>query len=198
MRHRKNESGVNTMAAMNNKERELVEKHLYLVRSTVLGTISINESIQGLGYDDLYQTGCEALCHAAQKYREGTGAAFPTFASVVIKNRLLSQCRKISRVQAPLEYMDAPQTSGSSLTYVDTLPDQNYHALSDTDTFLFLSEVRKQYSGIAGKGIDALILKCGGHTGVEIAVRYGVAPNHVAAWISRASKMLRKDLQIAC
>lgn len=186
------------MAAMNNKERELVEKHLYLVRNTVLGTISINESIQGLGYDDLYQTGCEALCHAAMKYREGAGASFHTFAGIVIKNRLISHCRKISKTQAPLEYMDAPQASGSSLTFADTFPDQNYHALSDTDTFLFLIEVRKQYSGIAGKGIDALALKCCGHTGVEIAAQYGVAPNHVAAWISRASKMLRKDMQVAC
>ncbi len=67
------------MAAMNLRERELVERHLCLVRGAVLGTVSINESIQGLGYDDLYQIGCEALCHAARKYREDGGAAFPTF-----------------------------------------------------------------------------------------------------------------------
>ena len=83
-----------TMAAMTRQERELAERHLYLVRDTVLGTMSLNESIQGFGYDDLYQTGCEALCHAAQKYRVEGGASFPTFASVVIRNRLISHCRK--------------------------------------------------------------------------------------------------------
>ena len=36
-------------------------------------------------------------------------------------------------------------------------------------------------------------MKCRGHTGVEIAARYGVRPNHVAAWISRATKMLREE-----
>ena len=36
------------MAAMNLRERELVEKHLYLVRGAVPGTVSINETIQGL------------------------------------------------------------------------------------------------------------------------------------------------------
>ncbi len=185
------------MAAMNSQERELVEKHLYLVRNTVLGTISINESIQGLGYDDLYQTGCEALCHAALKYREDAGASFHTFACMVIKNCLISHCRKVAKTQAPLEYMDAPQVSGSDLTFADTLADKNYHALSDTDTFFFLSEAEKRYSGIARKGIDALALKCRGHTGVEIAALYGVPPNHVAAWISRASQKLRKDLQAA-
>lgn len=87
------------MAAMNRKERELAEQYLYLVRDTVLGTMSLNESIQGFGYDDLYQTGCEALCHAAQKYRAEGGASFPTFASVVIKNRLISHCRKVARIQ---------------------------------------------------------------------------------------------------
>ncbi len=181
------------MTAMNIQERELVEKHLYLVRGTVLGTVSINETIQGLGFDDLYQIGCEALCHAARKYREDGDAAFPTFASIVIRNRLISHCRKITKAQKPLEYMDAPQAAGSGLTFAETLPDQNYHALSDADTFFFLSEAGKRCSGTTRKGIEALALKCRGHTGVEIAARYGVAPNHVAAWISKATKMLREE-----
>ena len=181
------------MTAMSIQERELVEKHLYLVRGTVLGTVSINETIQGLGFDDLYQIGCEALCHAARKYREDGGAAFPTFASIVIRNRLISHCSKITKAQKPLEYMDAPQAAGSGLTFAETLPDQNYHALSDADTFFFLSEAGKCCSGTMRKGIEALALKCRGHTGVEIAARYGVAPNHVAAWISKATKMLREE-----
>ena len=181
------------MAAMNRKERELAEQYLYLVRDTVLGTMSLNESIQGFGYDDLYQTGCEALCHAAQKYRAEGGASFPTFASVVIKNRLISQCRKATRIQRPLEYMDAPQSDGSDLTFAETFPDRNFHALSDTDIFIFLDEAGKRCSGITRKGMEALALKCRGHTGVEIAAHYGAPPNHVAAWISRAAKMLREE-----
>ena len=181
------------MAAMGRQETELVERHLYLVRDTVLGTVTINESVQGLGYDDLYQTACEALCHAAQKYREDGGASFPTFASVVIKNRLISQCRKATRIQRPLEYMDAPQSDGSDLTFAETFPDRNFHALSDTDIFIFLDEAGKRCSGITRKGMEALALKCRGHTGVEIAAHYGAPPNHVAAWISRAAKMLREE-----
>ncbi len=177
------------MAAMNRQERELAERHLYLVRDTVLGTMSLNESIQGFGYDDLYQTGCEALCHAAQKYRAEGGASFPTFASVVIRNRLISHCRKVARTQKPLEYMDAPQPSGSGLTF----PDDSLHGISDADTFFLLSQAKVRCSGTTRKGIEALALKCRGHSGVEIAARYGVAPNHVAAWISKATKMLREE-----
>ena len=71
-----------------------MEDHLYLVRNIVLSTMCINEAIQGLGYDDLYQTGCEALCYAAMRYRKDRGASFATFADVVIKNKLISHCRK--------------------------------------------------------------------------------------------------------
>lgn len=169
------------MAAMNIRERKLAETHLYLVRGAVLGTVSINETVQGLGFDDLYQIGCEALCHAAQKYREDGGAAFPTFAGIVIRNRLISHCRKIAKLQKPLEYMDAPQTAGTELTFADAFPDDNYHGISDADTFLLLSQARERCSGTTKKGIEALTLKCRGHTGVEIAAHYGAPPNHVAA-----------------
>lgn len=74
------------MSVMNEQEKKLVEDHLYLVKNIVRATMSINESIQGLGYDDLFQTGCEALCHAALHYRADRGATFATFADVVIKN----------------------------------------------------------------------------------------------------------------
>lgn len=181
------------MAAMNLREQELVEKHLYLVRGTVLETVSINETIPGLGYDNLYQIGCKALCHAAQKFRKDGGAAFSTFVGIFIRNRLLSHCRKITKTQKLLEYMDAPQTTGSQLTFTETFPDQNYHALSDADIFIFLDKAEKRCSGTTKKGIKALALKCRGHTGVEIAARYGSPPNHVAAWISKAAKMLREE-----
>ena len=53
------------MRTMSLQEERMVTEHLYLVKSIVLSTMSINESVQGFGYEDLFQTGCEALCHAA-------------------------------------------------------------------------------------------------------------------------------------
>lgn len=52
-------------AIMNEEKRKLVEAHIWLVRSVILSSIRPNEGIPEMGYDDLYQTGCEALCHAA-------------------------------------------------------------------------------------------------------------------------------------
>lgn len=186
------------MSVMDNTQQELVEKHLYLVRNIVLSTITINESIQGLGYEDLYQTGCEALCHAAISYHADRGASFATFADVVIKNKLISHCRKVTRVQNLTCYLDAPITEESGLTYADTLCDENNHSLPDTETFLMLSEAEKRFTGVTKKGVNALRLKYMGHTGVEIARFYNVKPNHVAAWITKAVHKLRNDFYLSC
>lgn len=178
---------------MNEQERKLVEEHLYLVKNIVLATMSINESVQGLGYDDLFQTGCEALCHAALHYKADRGAAFATFADVVIKNKLLSHCRKITRLQTTMLYLDAPSPEYPELTLGDTLPEKNDHTLSDFETLYLLTQAGEHYHGVTQKGMNALKLKCRGHTNVEIARYYGVKPNHVAAWLSRAVSKLRAD-----
>lgn len=189
------ESGVNTMGVLSRTEQKLVEEHLYLIRPLVLNVVHLNENVQGLGYDDLYQTACEALCHAAMKYQDSRGASFPTFASIVICNTLLSHCRSISRIQTHLEYLDAPAASDSTLTYTEILADETQPMPDGTDSEALglLKDARLRYSGSARKGIEALYLKCLGHTNMEIAENCGVRPNLVAAWISKAAGKLRKD-----
>lgn len=186
------------MSVMNIEEKKLVEDHLYLVRNIVLTTMFVNETIQGLGYDDLYQTGCEALCHAAQHYKIERGASFATFADTVIKNHLISHCRKIGRLPKATQYLDAPTGENMELNYLDILPNPRDHAISDFETFYLLTETEKCYSGISRKGITALKLKCMGHSGVEIAQHFGVKPNHIAAWISRAVKKMRAEYSLSC
>ena len=181
------------MTIMNSHQKKLVEDHLYLVKNIILSSMNINESVQGLGYDDLYQTGCEALCNATLHYREDRGTAFATFADTVIKNQLISHCRKAARNQKSILYLEEPMSNDEELTFADTLPCKTDHALSDLETMSLLSDAAKRYSGISQKGMEALALKCMGHTGVEIAGYYGVKPNHIAAWISRAIKKLRND-----
>ena len=189
------ESGVNTMGVLSRTEQKLVEEHLYLIRPLVLNVVHLNENVQGLGYDDLYQTACEALCHAALKYQDSRGASFPTFASIVIRNTLLSHCRSISRIQTPLEYLDAPAGPDGSLTYAKMLADETQPVPDSTDNEALglLKEAEMRYNGSTRKGIEALYLKCLGHTNTEIAACCGVRSNLVAAWISKAAGKLRKD-----
>ena len=63
----------------------------------------------------------------------------------------------------------------------------------EIEVLLFLENLKKQYSGTAALGIEALIWKVKGLTGSEIADKYNVKPNLVGAWISRALKKLRQN-----
>lgn len=59
-----------------------------VVRRTIRRSIDTNEGVCGMGYEDLYQEGCVALCHAAATYNARAGAQFSTYAETVIRNRL--------------------------------------------------------------------------------------------------------------
>ena len=72
---------------LNEEQRALVERALPLVSWTIRRYISSNESVAGLGFDDLYQEGCAALCCAAVAYLPDRGM-FSTFAVTVIRNHL--------------------------------------------------------------------------------------------------------------
>lgn len=177
-------------------EKQLVENNLHIVSNVIISSIGVNESIQGLGYDDLYQTGCMALCHAAKTYCSKK-ASFATFARVVVKNALISHCRSVNKTQSQILYLDAPVADESSMTFADTIEDKNFHAFNDVEVYYMLTEAEKHLSGVSKKGIQALKLKYMGLSGIEIARYYGVNPNHVAAWITRAVYKLKADASIA-
>ena len=126
---------------MTENEKQLVEGHLYLIRNIILNTISMNKNTEELEYNDLYQTGCEALCHAAIQYKQDKGASFPTYASIVIRHALLSQCRKASKWQGITVSLDAPLSDDKELTLSDVLKDPNDQAFSDLETRLMLSRI---------------------------------------------------------
>jgi len=68
----------------------------------------------------------------------------------------------------------------------------------DGENSLFVEQVleygKRTYSGVAKLGVEALELKIAGYSGTDTAKLYGVQPNHVGAWISRAAQKLKKDL----
>ena len=68
----------------------LVENSLEFVHWTIARLIP--KSNCHMEYDDLFQGGCVALCHAAASYHGGT--SFKTYAITVIRNHLIDCCRK--------------------------------------------------------------------------------------------------------
>lgn len=172
----------------------LVEDHLRLVHWTIRQYIDTNETICGMGYDDLFQEGALALCHAAVTFEDG-GTQFKSYAVTVIRNHLLDYCRRIAAQfrNMHLLSLDAPPSEGSPPIVYDDTEDR----LSDICVSQLLDYGKRAYSGVAKLGIEALELKIKGYTGADIAKLYGTKPTHVGAWISRAATKLREDPAVA-
>ena len=178
------------------EQRGLVEHYLSIVNWVLSDHITVNPNVTGLGYDDLYQEGCLWLCHAAATHDASRGIQFGTYARTVVRNGLLSYCRSISRKPqaVPLPYELDPDTDGvRAFGREPSVDDGVEELISYTDTMAVLRQARSEYTGVAKLGIEALELKIKGFNGTEIAAMYGVKPNHVGAWISRAAQKLRRD-----
>lgn len=181
---------------LNDSRRRLVEQNLSIVDWVILDHIKVNEAVVGLGREDLRQEGYIWLCHAAATY-DGASASFGTYARRVVRNGLISHCRKISRqpVPLPLSPADPFEDEPSGPGYEPQVGDGIDEMIDLIDTVALLHRVKQKYTGVTQLGIEALELKVRGLGGPEIAAMYGVKDNHVRAWISRAAQKLRQDEQ---
>ena len=100
---------MSQMTELTHQQRELAERHVPMVREIVRKYIRRNESILGLGFDDLCQEGCVALCRAAVSYDPVRGD-FEPFAARVIRNHLIDYCRAIlsNHRNHPIVSLDPP------------------------------------------------------------------------------------------
>ena len=180
------------MRIMTEQECSLVEAHMALVETVIRRHITVRPEIPGLEHDDLSQVGSLALCRAAQRY-DGR-CPFSTFAYTVVKNALLDHCRSImGKASRTIALDQTDDEDGGSL--LDRIADRQ--SVPDTvearDLLRALAKARKQYRGVARKGVQALEMQVYGYTTREIAKLYGVRSNVVAAWVSRARQMLKKE-----
>ena len=181
-------------------QRILVEDSLNIAQWTVQNYIKTNDTISGLGYEDLQQEAYLALCSAAATYQEG-GAQFKTYAVTVIRNHLIDYCRRICRNNRalPTFSLDAPHgDAGDDPTPtepVDTDACFEECCLSNLWIREFLAQRKSSYTGCAKLGIEALELKVlDGYGVTDIASLYHARPNLVGAWISKATRKLREEL----
>lgn len=180
---------------LNDTQRQLVENNLFVVQQAIRKEIIVNEGIFGFEYDDLFQEGCIWLCKAAVSYRPDKEAQFSTFARKVISNGLKTYCRLMCSKQKKLlaipSYSD-PEDSGIALDQFAT-SDSWDDILASLDAMLLLDMLKHQYTGTVRLGLEAIEWKVKGYSGVEIAAMYGVKPNLVGAWISRAARKLEQN-----
>ena len=183
---------------LNEQQQQLVEKNLTVIHWAIHNFVKINETVFGFEYDDLYGEGCVLLCKAAATYDSEKGR-LSAYAQPVVKNGLLSYCRIMCNRQNrqrllldPKVFEDNEETYAALLAIEDPLDELT----SERDALALLASVKKNYHGIVRLGIEALEWKIKGLSGRDIADLYGVQPNTVGAWISRAAVKLREDERV--
>ena len=182
---------------LSQEQQALAESNLAVIDKVIARCIHANESVCGLGRDDLYQEGAAALCKAAATY-DGTSAQFSTYATTVVRNHLLNYCRAVNASQRSLPAVsldDNGQEDGRPPPCPEpSVPDGVDDLLIRLDTADLLADCKRRYTGVARLGVEALEWKVKGLTGADIARLYGAKPNEVGAWISRAAQKIRKDV----
>ena len=181
---------------LSQEQQALAESNLAVIDKVISRCIHANEGVCGLGRDDLYQEGAAALCKAAATY-DGTSAQFSTYAAAVIRNHLLDCCKAANTQQKHL--CSLPVGSGfADDEHPPSIPkpsveDKTDSLIDQIDMSALLAHYKREYSGVAQLGIEAIELKIRGYSGADIARLYHTEPNHVGAWISRAKAKLKKD-----
>lgn len=131
-------------------QQTLVEKNLSIVHWVIVNNIHVNPGICGLEYGDLFQEGCLWLCKAAFTYHAGQ-AQFSTYAKKVVKNGLLSYCRKIcsqGRHVSRLIIGEQGELAADG-EQVDQ-PDDHFDShLSRLETLDLLEASKQNYQGVA-------------------------------------------------
>jgi RNA polymerase sigma factor (sigma-70 family) len=178
----------------NKSANRLIEENLDVVKGVIFKHIDVRENLHGFAYDDLFQEGCVWLCKAAATYNPKT-AKFRTYAKAVVKNGLISYCRKMYAAQKRFARPEGLSDAGDGSSFIESIAGADTYTplISQVDTLNLLESVKLEYNGIARKGIEALEWKIKGYSGSEIAQMYGVKPNLVGAWISRAAQKLRQN-----
>lgn len=158
-----------------------------VVQKVISKHVMLNESVDGMGYDDIYRIGSIGLCKAAVTYRSGSDASFQTYAFSVVRNEIYNHLRSIvNKQKAKLTDIAEEQALVSS----EQTPEER---IADQAALDALRLSKERYQGVAKCGIEALELKLKGYSGAEIAKMYQVKPNYIAACICRAVKYLKKD-----
>ena len=168
------------------KQRELIVDHLDLVAQVLNKHICRDLSNPDLDWDDLYQTGCLALCKAALFHN--TEKPFGPYAARAIRNALFDYCGISMRYRKPLCTMEqlpeVPFYDEASLTFYEE------------DLTAFLKTQGSYTTGVVQKGILSLLKKAEGYTSTELSKEFGTSPNSVRAWMSLAAKKLRQEPEL--
>lgn len=173
------------MTPLTELQKKKVEENMGLVGQVIKERIYYVNQVGIFSYDDLFQFGCIGLCKAVQTDREGSRAAFSTYAYRLILNEILTQLGYATlRRRREL-------TTDPAMLPCTTLDDdvEQVEACRDLETLLDRAE--QTATGVTAKGIQVIRLLDRGYNSREIGEQYGTTANNVTAWVAKARKHLK-------
>lgn len=172
----------------------LVENNLGLVGAVINAFIEVDENRVGFEYADLYQEGCLWLYKAAITFNDSKNVKFSTYATKVVANGLRMCCRNLQSKNKisvlPFEFLDLDEKTTTTVISSEELFEEYIEMRNILE---WLERLKSEYKGVTKLGIEAIQWKVMGLRGSDIAKLYGVKPNHIGAWISRAVKKIRDN-----
>lgn len=171
---------------LTSEQQRLVEEHLELVAQVLNKHIRRTPGNPDMSWEELYQTGCLALCKAALYY--DSSREFGPYAARAIRNALFDYCCKVANYRKPLCSLETTP----ELPVTHTEPMQLYNEAVKKS----LKNHHQSSTRAVQKGIYSLLKKADGFTITDISKEFGVSPNLVRAWMSLASKKLRQDTKL--
>lgn len=178
------------------QQEKMFEDNFGLVISAINRFVS-HPGESGLNdYDDLKQIGSIALCHAIKTYKQERGAAFSTYATTVIRNRLYNATRdgRDFGLDTASDIEDFMIENCAALVYNNINKAEEIFAEKEQDEMLL--SLAEKYGGIAEKGVKSMILMMKGYSCDYIAKMYDTKPTVISSWVSRARSKLKKEPEI--
>lgn len=181
-------------------EKQLAEEHLNLVPQMVAAmtrsysNLSVDES------EELTQIGYLALCRAAMNYN--TSRPFEPYARAAIRHAIYDywrDCRRRSQRFCSLDAIPEHEmraTTGPTGTAVWDTSSKTEVCSHSNEYETFLRLLEQQQNGILQKGMIALRMQQQGYKSTDLAKIYGVPPNHIRAWQSKARKLLKENKEL--
>lgn len=147
-----------------------VLRHLPLVRYVVR---RLRPASSALELDDLVSAGTVGLIEAADRYDPGRGVTFATFAYRRIRGAVIEEISTSSGVRS----LEAPMSDETGYTLMDVTVDPS---ASEPHSSAELSELLTAIGDLPDRDREFLGLSAAGHSGSDIAERYGCSPSLVS------------------
>ena len=181
-------------------QQQIFNENLDIVKRVLTCVRYSNQSIERCP-EDLYQEGCIKLWKLILSGEAENKENFENYAFIAVRNRMRDCCRHGRRTEDPVQpYETAIFEDGTRnfdiLSVLDSSEDTVESAEDNillADAIAAINDVKKNCNGVMLKGMDSIIYKIRGLSVTDIAKMYGVEPNHVGAWISRAKQHLHSN-----